>query len=86
VRRGIRPNFGCREILKRTFNFSELSEIAASHHEKLNCTGYFRGMAALQLNLPARILAVADIYDALAANRPYRTRFHSKTLWRSCRT
>jgi putative nucleotidyltransferase with HDIG domain len=60
------------EILKRIPNFHELSEIAASHHEKLDGTGYFRGMTAHQLSLPSRILVVADIYDALAAQRPYR--------------
>jgi putative nucleotidyltransferase with HDIG domain len=60
------------EILRRIPNFHDLSEIAASHHEKLDGTGYFRGMAADRLSLPARILVVSDIYDALAAKRPYR--------------
>ncbi len=60
------------EILKRIPNFRDLSEIAASHHEKLNGTGYFRGIAGDRLSLPARILVVSDIYDALAAKRPYR--------------
>ena len=49
-----------------------MSEIAASHHEKLDGSGYFRGATAEHLSLPARILVVADIYDALAAKRPYR--------------
>jgi putative nucleotidyltransferase with HDIG domain len=57
------------EILKRIPGFGNLSEIAASHHEKLDGSGYFRGYGAEQLSLPARILVVADIYDALAANR-----------------
>jgi putative nucleotidyltransferase with HDIG domain len=60
------------EILKRIPGFGNLSEIAASHHEKLDGSGYFRGYGAEQLSLPARILVVADIYDALAAKRPYR--------------
>jgi putative nucleotidyltransferase with HDIG domain len=60
------------EILRRIPGFGELSEIAASHHEKLDGSGYFRGYGAEQLSLPARILVVADIYDALAARRPYR--------------
>ena len=60
------------EILRRIGCFSNLSEIAASHHEKLDGSGYFRNLTAEQLSLPARILVVADIYDALAANRPYR--------------
>jgi HD-GYP domain-containing protein (c-di-GMP phosphodiesterase class II) len=60
------------EILRRIPGFGELSEIAASHHEKLDGSGYFRGFDEERLSLPARILAVADIYDALAAKRPYR--------------
>jgi putative nucleotidyltransferase with HDIG domain len=60
------------EILRRIPGFEDLSEIAASHHEKLDGSGYFRGYGAEQLSLPARILVVADIYDALAARRPYR--------------
>jgi putative nucleotidyltransferase with HDIG domain len=60
------------EILKRVPSFGSLSEIAASHHEKLDGSGYFRGYGAEQLPLASRILVVADIYDALAAQRPYR--------------
>jgi putative nucleotidyltransferase with HDIG domain len=60
------------EVLRRVPGFGELSEIAGSHHEKLDGSGYFRGLKAEQLSLPARILVVADIYDALSAKRPYR--------------
>ncbi len=61
-----------REILRRVPGFVKLSEIAGSHHEKLDGSGYFRRMTAESLPLHARILVVADIYDALAAKRPYR--------------
>jgi len=60
------------EILRRIPGFGNLSEIAASHHEKLDGSGYFRGYGAEQMSLQARILVVADIYDALSARRPYR--------------
>ena len=60
------------EILRRIPGFGDLADIAASHHEKLDGTGYFRNLSAKELTLPARILVVADIYDALAAKRPYR--------------
>ena len=60
------------EILKRIPGFDDLSQMAASHHERLDGSGYFRGLAAADLNMEARILAVADVYDALAAHRPYR--------------
>lgn len=59
-------------ILRCIRGFEELSEIAASHHEKLNGTGYHRGLTAPQLPLEARILVVSDIFDALSAKRPYR--------------
>jgi putative nucleotidyltransferase with HDIG domain len=59
-------------ILRRVPGFAAVSEIAASHHEKLDGSGYFRNLTADQLSLPARILTVADIYDALTAARPYR--------------
>ena len=60
------------QILGRIPGFEQLAEIAASHHEKLDGTGYWRGLTAREMSLPARLLAVADIYDALAAERPYR--------------
>jgi HD-GYP domain-containing protein (c-di-GMP phosphodiesterase class II) len=47
-------------------------EIAAAHHEKLDGTGYWRGLSAERLDLSQRVLAVADIWDALTADRPYR--------------
>ena len=60
------------EILKRIPGFGRLSEDAAAHHEKLDGSGYWRGWRAEQLSRHARILAVADIFDALHAKRPYR--------------
>jgi putative nucleotidyltransferase with HDIG domain len=68
------------QILRRIPNFGELSEIAGAHHEKLDGTGYFRGIAADRLSLPARILVVSDIYDALAARRPYRDALALETV------
>jgi putative nucleotidyltransferase with HDIG domain len=60
------------EILRRVGGFGDIAEVAAAHHEKLDGSGYFRNLTAATLSLPARILVVADIYDALAADRPYR--------------
>jgi len=60
------------EILRRIPGFSSIAELAASHHEKLDGSGYWRGLDASQLSTTARILVVADVYDALAARRPYR--------------
>lgn len=47
--------------------------IAGGHHEKIDGSGYPRGLTGAQLSLQARILAIADIFEALtAADRPYR--------------
>lgn len=60
------------EILTRVGAFHELARIAAAHHERLDGSGYFAGLTAPELDLPSRILAVADVAEALSANRPYR--------------
>jgi len=60
------------KILRSIPGFEEMSAVAGSHHEKLNGTGYFRGVTEEFLPIESRILAVADIFDALAAKRPYR--------------
>ncbi|MCK5069989.1 MAG: HD domain-containing protein [Desulfocapsa sp.] len=47
---------------------------AGNHHEKLDGSGYPRSLTAEQLTIPERIMAVADIFEALtAADRPYKT-------------
>lgn len=60
------------EILRRIPGFEELSVVAGAHHERLDGSGYFQGWSGDQLSLPVRIIAVADVYDALVAKRPYR--------------
>ena len=43
------------------------------HHEKLNGTGYPEGLAGDDIPFLARVLAVADVWDALTSDRPYRS-------------
>jgi putative nucleotidyltransferase with HDIG domain len=50
----------------------DVVEFVGSHHEKLNGTGYPHKLHAPQISIVARIAAVADIYDALVTDRPYR--------------
>ncbi|WP_394796068.1 HD domain-containing phosphohydrolase [Armatimonas sp.] len=59
-------------ILGQIPGFGRITEIAAAHHEKLDGTGYHLGLTGDKLDLEMRILAVADILDALTAARPYR--------------
>lgn len=61
------------EILKPIRAFKRVAEIAAAHHERLDGRGYWRGLTADDLDLEMRILAVADVFDALSAERPYRS-------------
>jgi HD-GYP domain-containing protein (c-di-GMP phosphodiesterase class II) len=60
------------DILRRVAVFERVAEIAGSHHEHLDGTGYPRGLVARQMDLPARILAVATRAEGLLADRPYR--------------
>ncbi len=60
------------EILRRAPCFAPIAELAANHHERLDGRGYPRGLGAQDLDLPMRVLAVADVFEALTASRPYR--------------
>ena len=53
--------------------FSHVPMIAGSHHEKLNGRGYPRGLKGTEIPVGSRIMAIADIFDALtASDRPYK--------------
>ncbi len=54
-------------------SLSHVAEYAGSHHERLDGSGYPKGLSGEELPLQSRILAIADIFEALTAqNRPYR--------------
>jgi putative two-component system response regulator len=56
-------------------------EIAYYHHEKYNGGGYPSGLKGEKIPLSARIVCLADVYDALRSKRPYREALsHEKTL------
>lgn len=52
----------------------------AHHHESMDGTGYPSGLAGEAIPLPARILAVADAFDAMSSSRPYRRRLHADQI------
>ncbi|GHV20734.1 two-component system response regulator [Planctomycetales bacterium] len=57
------------------------TEIAVGHHERWNGTGYPYKLAGEQIPLSARIVSLADIYDALTSVRPYKKSFsHQETM------
>ena len=54
-------------------NLKNIPEFAGGHHEKMDGTGYPKGLKGDQMSAQAKIMAIADIYEALtAANRPYK--------------
>ena len=59
-------------ILKPAIDDEEILKIVRHHHERYNGTGYPDGPTGQHIPLGARILAVADIYDAMTSDRPYR--------------
>jgi len=64
-------------------HLEHVPEYAGGHHEKMDGTGYPRGLRADQMSVQARMMAIADIFEALTAkDRPYKT---GKTLSESLR-
>jgi putative nucleotidyltransferase with HDIG domain len=61
-----------QQILEQVEAFQVLADAAAAHHERLDGSGYHRQLADGELSWPARVLAVADVCEAMSANRPYR--------------
>ena len=54
---------------------------AGSHHERWDGTGYPRGLKESDIPLQGRIMAIADVYDALVSERPYKKAFpHEKAV------
>jgi HD-GYP domain-containing protein (c-di-GMP phosphodiesterase class II) len=61
------------EALPFPRNLRNVPEYAAGHHEKMDGTGYPRGIFAGDMSTPARIMAIADVFEALTAqDRPYK--------------
>ena len=66
------PQYGY-EILARSRGISERARmVALQHHEKFQGGGYPKRLKGNEISLFARICAIADVYDALTTNRPYR--------------
>ncbi len=60
------------EILRKVAIFRDLAYIAGAHHERLDGKGYPLGLTGEELAPEVRMLSVADVFDALTADRPYR--------------
>jgi HD-GYP domain-containing protein (c-di-GMP phosphodiesterase class II) len=70
-----------KQILERSPRLRMAAEIAIGHHEKWDGSGYPNGLRGEDIPIAARIVAVADVYDALRAERPYKPGFtHERTM------
>ncbi|MBN1106343.1 MAG: HD domain-containing protein [Deltaproteobacteria bacterium] len=65
------PSLGMR-ILEPIKNYGAVMELVLHHHERFDGKGYPEGLSGDRVSLGARILAVADVFDALVSDRPYR--------------
>ncbi len=63
------------EILKPIPSMEDIIPAVLHHHEKMNGKGYPHGLGGLEIPLWARIISVADVYDALTTDRPYKKAF-----------
>lgn len=66
------------EILRNVDDYGEIAEVVRSHHERIDGTGYPDKLAGDAIPLLARIIAVADAYNAMTSDRPYRDAMPSR--------
>ncbi len=75
-----RHSYDTYDILKKINGFEDIANWAGLHHERLDGSGYPFRLQADQIPLEARIVAVADVFQSLAQNRPYRERLSSESI------
>jgi HD-GYP domain-containing protein (c-di-GMP phosphodiesterase class II) len=66
------------DMLSDIYYLKPALDIPYCHHEKWDGTGYPRGLKGEEIPLPARIFAIADVWDALTSDRPYRKAWSDK--------
>jgi len=60
------------DIVERSDWLVDAGSVVGSHHEKYDGTGYHRGLSGEEIPITARIFALADVFDALTSERPYK--------------
>jgi putative nucleotidyltransferase with HDIG domain len=65
-------------ILRNVDDYSEIADIVRAHHERIDGMGYPDGIHGDEIPLLARIIGVADAYDAMTSDRPYREALPSR--------
>ncbi len=61
-----------QDILSKVGIFDSLAPVASGHHERIDGKGYPWGLKGEQIDIATRIISVADVFDAVSAERPYR--------------
>lgn len=87
VREHPRQSFAILAAMPR---FSRIADIASTHHERLDGRGYWQGLGREDLGIESRVMTVADVFDALTSDRPYRKGLDPdtaiSTLWSEAET
>ncbi len=65
-----------QEVLKSVPGFDNIALWVSEHHERMNGKGYPAHRKGFEISIGGRILALADVFDALTSHRPYRTHAH----------
>jgi HD-GYP domain-containing protein (c-di-GMP phosphodiesterase class II) len=72
------PQYGY-DIIMESISNKEFANIILQHHEKIDGSGYPNGLKGDQICMEAKIIAVADCYDAMTSDRPYRAALSKDT-------
>ncbi len=65
------PEIGCR-IIRSSYEIAQVADAILSHHEKWDGTGYPKGLKGTEIPLFARVICIADSFDAMTSERTYR--------------
>jgi putative nucleotidyltransferase with HDIG domain len=66
------------QILRNVDDYGEIAAIVRHHHERIDGSGYPDGLAGAEIPLLSRVIAVADAYNAMTSDRPYRDAMPSR--------
>ena len=81
IQEHVRITHDILEKIHMSQDFKTITEIACSHHEKYDGSGYYRHLSGENIPYGGRILAVADVFDAITSKRHYRDKMHVADLF-----
>lgn len=80
IQEHVRITHDILEKIHMSDNFKMITDIACSHHEKYDGSGYYRNLCGEDIPYGGRILAVADVFDAITSKRHYRDKMPIKNV------